>query len=80
MIVMLFFSRYNLIGRWKYTRTIKQLESEIKEYKEEIKENKKKLLELKSNQEMLERYGRERFYFKRENEDIYIINEEDDDE
>ncbi len=78
LIVMLFFSRYNLISRWGYARTIDRLETEIGEYKEEIKKNKKKILEIQSDDDMLERYGRERFYFKRENEDIYIINEDDD--
>ncbi len=78
LIIMLFFSHYNLISRWKYDRKINQLETEIDEYKEEIKKNKKKILELKSDNDILERYGREKFYFKKENEDIYIINEDDD--
>ncbi len=76
--VFLIYSDYNIFNNFKYGRTINKLENEIKKYKKEIKDNKQKLLELQSNDYMLEKYGREEFYFKKENEDIYIIEEDDE--
>jgi len=41
----------------------------------EIKTNKQKKNELQSSNENLEKFAREHYYMKRENEDIFIIKE-----
>ena len=42
-------------------------------YREEIKINSEKLNNLRTDKEGLERFAREEYLMKRENEDIYII-------
>ena len=49
------------------------VEREIKAYREEIKINSEKLNNLRTDKEGLERFAREEYLMKRENEDIYII-------
>ena len=65
----------NLFNRVKYDARIRYLESEISRYKKEIERNKKKLQEFQTDKEGLERFAREEYLMKREDEDIYIIEE-----
>lgn len=46
-------------------------------YLEEIKKDKKSIQEL-NNSEQIEKFAREKYYMKKENEDIYIIEFEGD--
>ncbi|WP_452597843.1 FtsB family cell division protein [Pontimicrobium sp. MEBiC01747] len=50
--------------------------NEIEHYKEEYKKDKKAIKEL-SKQDGLEKFAREEYYMKRDNEDIYIIEYQD---
>lgn len=65
----------NLYKRYQYDEKIRDLEKEIKYYQEEIKENQEKLNNLHTDKEGLERFSREEYYMKKENEDIFIIKE-----
>lgn len=47
----------------------------MKYYEGEIKSNKRKKYELQSSNENLEKFAREHYYLKKENEDIFIIKE-----
>jgi cell division protein FtsB len=51
---------------------IKKLETSIEFYKEEIEKD-KKIIEDHQNSEKLERFARETYQMKKENEDVYII-------
>ncbi len=55
---------------------IKDLENEKEYYKNEIEKDKKAIKEL-STEEGVERMAREKYYMKKDNEDIYIIEYED---
>ena len=55
---------------------IDDLETEKEYYKKEIEKDNKVIKEL-STQEGLEKFAREEYYMKRENEEIYIIEYED---
>lgn len=65
----------NLYKRYKYDEKIHNLQKQIKFYQKEIDANRKKLEELDIEKEGLERFAREEYYMKRENEDIYLIEE-----
>ena len=65
----------NLYVRYTYDDKIRSLEREIKHYRKEIETNRRKLEDLHTSKEGLERYAREEFYMKRENEDIFIIQD-----
>jgi cell division protein DivIC len=75
VVFVTFFDNHNLINRWDTHQKIKQMEKELKFYQDEIKTSKLKKNELQSNKENLEKFAREHYYMKKQNEDIYIIKE-----
>ena len=70
---IIFFDGNSLIERTLNLRKQHQLESDILFYKEKIKDDRAKLEELESNPANLEKYAREQFLMKKDNEDIFII-------
>ena len=74
-VFVTFFDEHNLIHRWQSHQRIDQMEKEIKFYQDEIKATQQKKNELQSSKENLEKFAREHYYLKKENEDIFIINE-----
>lgn len=75
-IWMLFFDTHNLFLHRELNKEINKLEQEKDYYKKEIDKDKKELKSL-SNDEGVEKYGRERYKMKKENEEIYLIEYED---
>ena len=63
----------NLYKRYTYDETIRSLEKEIKQYEEEIKLNRQKLQELRMDREGLERFAREEYLMRQDDEDLFII-------
>lgn len=51
----------------------KRLGEEIEMMKEKNKQVQQDLLEISNNKKTLEKYAREEFYMKRDNEDVYVI-------
>jgi len=56
-------------------RQLHQLEQDKIFYEEKIKEDNAKVEELKSNPANLEKFAREQYLMKKDNEDIFIITE-----
>jgi cell division protein FtsB len=75
LAVTFFIGDSNLYNRFKYDERIRFLESEIDRYKKEIEVNKKKIQELQTDKEGLERFAREEYLMKKEDEDLFIIEE-----
>lgn len=74
LVVALFlFSDSSIPKRLKYEVEIKELESQIQFYQKQTEVDRKKLDELKSNTENLEKFARENYLMKKENEEIFII-------
>ena len=74
---MLFFDNYSYLEHRVLDNEIEEIEDNIQYYKTEIKKDSIKIKELK-NDDRVEKYAREKYYMKRENEDIYIIEFEDE--
>lgn len=74
-IYVVFFDEHNLIERWKSAKKIQQMEEEVEFYKAEIKATKQKTNELQSDDENLEKFAREQYRMKKDNEDLFIIKE-----
>ena len=75
-IWMLFFDGNSLMIHNELNNDIDKLESEKEYYRKEIIKDNKAIKELKK-EEGLEKFAREEYYMKRENEDIYIIEYQD---
>ncbi len=75
-IWMLFFDANSLLLHKDLNKEKEAKLDEIEHYKEEYKKDQKAIKEL-SSEEGLEKFAREAYYMKRENEDIYIIEYQD---
>lgn len=74
LIAMLFFfSDSSILKRMKYENEIKNLEAQIEYYRNQTEIDKEKLNELQSNKDNLEKFARENYLMKKENEEIFII-------
>lgn len=74
---LLFFDQNNILDNKKYVRECKQLEKDKEFYTQKNKDVKRKLIELQTGTENLEKFAREEYYMKKDNEDIFIIIRED---
>jgi cell division protein DivIC len=70
---ILFFDQNNLIDRYVSQRHIRQLEYDKQYYRERIRQDSTRMNELRTDNDNLEKFAREQYLMKRENEDIYII-------
>ncbi len=69
----------NSVGRQlEYLSVLNKLEQESDFYMKEISENQSSTTELVTNIDKLERYAREKYLMKKENEDVFIIIDEAD--
>ncbi len=69
-----FFDRTSLIFKSKVKSELEILKAEQKYYQYKIKKNKERLSGL-NNKKILEKFAREEYYMKKDNEDIYVIIE-----
>ncbi len=74
---MLFFDRNDLISQYDYRTQVAKLESEKEFYIKETEKSRKDLDELSSNKEKLEKFAREKYLMKKENEDVFVIVKEE---
>ena len=72
---IMFFDSNNLIERAIQLKQVHQLENDKMFYEEKIKDDRAKLEELESNPANLEKFAREQYLMKKDNEDIFIIAE-----
>ncbi len=73
---MLFIDSNSLLIHRELNEDVTDLEDEKAYYRNEIKKDKKAIKEL-STEDGIEKMAREKYYMKKENEDIYIIEYED---
>lgn len=74
---MIFLDNYSYFDHRFLDDQVSELEDNKEYYQEEIKKDEEQIKQLK-NPEQIEKYAREKYYMKKENEDIYIIELEGD--
>ena len=74
LFVIIFLDENSFVRSMEYSKKINRLEKEIEHYKVVIDQSRLHLNELRSNDENLEKFGREQYLMKKDNEDIYIIS------
>lgn len=72
VIWMLFLDENSYLTHREFNKEIKELETWIEYHKQKIATDKETIEKLKDSLE-LEKYAREKYLMKKENEDIYII-------
>ena len=74
---MLFLDNYSYMDQRQINKQINELQDNKKYYQDEIRKDKENIKLLK-NQDQVEKYAREKYYMKRENEEVYIVEYEGD--
>ena len=73
LVWLTFFDKNNFIVQYGYHKDLKALEDERDYYLTEITKNQKELFELTSDSAHLEKFARENYYMKKDNEDIFVL-------
>ena len=74
---IVFLDDYNLINQSKMNNKVDELKGQKEFYTTEIKADSTKLHQLKNNPAEQEKFAREKFLMKKDNEDIFIIREKE---
>lgn len=77
VIWLLFLDNYSYFEHKVLDKQIQELEENKQYYLQEIRKDSTSIKHL-NNPDQIEKYAREKYYMKRENEDIYIIEFEED--
>lgn len=70
---MIFFDQYTLYTQYKFKQELNQLEKDKEYYEREITKAAADLNELMTNDNQLEKFAREKYLMKRDNEEIFVI-------
>jgi cell division protein FtsB len=73
VIWMIFFDKNDLFSQYEYHQQLSKLKQEQEFYKTETAKVNKDLDELTSDKVKLEKFAREKYLMKKDNEDIFII-------
>ena len=73
-----FFDDFSLIDRFEKMSKLHELRENEKYYEQENLENSTRLDELMSGKEELEKFAREQYYMKEDDEDIFLVILEDE--
>jgi len=70
---MLFFDRNDLMSQYEYRTQLNKLQAEKEFYLKESAKAVKDLNELSTDKSKLEKFAREKYLMKKENEDVFVI-------
>ena len=73
VVVIVFLDQNNLLVTMKLSRQVSELNDEEQRLREAIVQDSINNATLKGNLDAIEHYGRENYYMKRANEDVYVI-------
>lgn len=77
-IWMLFFDRNDMISQYEYSSEVNKLQQEKDFYLTQTALVKKDLAELDSNLNTIEKFAREKYFMKKDNEDVFVIVKSND--
>jgi cell division protein DivIC len=73
LVWVTFISEIDLVYLAKSQLELNRLENQVAHYELEIEATRNQLVDLSSNPERLERFAREKYFMKRDNEDLFRI-------
>lgn len=73
LVWMIFFDRNDLFSQYEYHQQVSKLKQERDFYQKETTKVHQDLDELTSNKEKLEKFAREKYLMKKDNEDVFVI-------
>ena len=76
VVWMLFFDRNDMLSQYEYRSEVNKLQEEKDFYEKETAHVKKDLDELNTNLNTAEKFAREKYFMKKDNEDVFVIVKE----
>ena len=73
LVWLTFFDKHDFILQNNYRNKLNDLKQEREYYIAEIEKNKAEMEELFTNTKNLEKFAREKYYMKRDNEDVFVF-------
>lgn len=77
-VIMLFLDKNDLFTRLDRDRQLRELEQSKEYYLQQIAAEQAELDKLRTNPATLEKYAREKYLMKRDNEDLFLVPENPD--
>ncbi|TDQ07531.1 FtsB family cell division protein [Pedobacter metabolipauper] len=77
IVWMLFFDKNDVVAQYEYRSQVNKLQEEKDFYVKEIDQVKKNLNELNTNLNTAEKFAREKYFMKKDNEDVFVIVKEE---
>lgn len=76
LVWMLFFDAEDLVTQYRLRNKLFNLEAEKMYYLEQIEKIQQARKGLESNEDLLEKFAREKYFMKRKTEDLYVVVDE----
>ena len=76
LLWILFFDQNNLLNRCSDMRNLRAMKAQKEYYEQKIENDIQRTHELETDDENLEKFAREQYLMKKENEDVFVIVEE----
>lgn len=76
IVWMLFFDRNDMLSQYEFRSEVHKLQEEKDFYERETAKVKKDLDELNTNLNTAEKFAREKYFMKKDNEDVFVIVKE----
>ena len=73
VVWLVFFDQESIIEQFRLNSTLNGLEEQKEFYNNEIRKNENTIYLLENDSSMLERFARENYYMKRDNEDVFVV-------
>lgn len=73
VVWMMFFDKNDMLSQYEYRSEVNKLQTEKDFYEKETAQVKKDLNELTTNLKTAEKFAREKYYMKKDNEDVFVI-------
>jgi cell division protein FtsB len=73
VVWMLFFDKNDIVAQYEFKSQVTKLQEEKDFYVKEIETVKKDLEELNTNLNTAEKFAREKYFMKKDNEDVFVI-------
>ena len=75
IVFMIFFDKNDLFSQYQYYQQVSKLKQERDFYLKETSKVNKDLQELTSDPKELEKFAREKYLMKKDNEDVFVIQQ-----
>ena len=74
-VYILFIDDYSIVSTSRLKREVRALHVEEQELRNSIAEDSIRAAEIHNDMNAVEHYGRENYYMKRDNEDVFVVSE-----